>query len=91
MSSHFAVTVPPKDEIRVRPAAGMDSVLVKITTVFPVGIPLAVLLANVGLMGTGAEVGRSEHATTAAPSTSEESVNRAASFVWWCMNFLVLE
>jgi hypothetical protein len=56
--------------------------------VFPVGIPLAVLIASDGRRGAVGLVGMSEHAITVTASASAPSENRVANFVSWYIEFL---
>src|SRR5687768_9231882 len=90
MSFQLVLTVPPSEARRLSPATGIDEVSLKITTVLPVGAPLAALReSEVGATAVGA-VGRSEHATAADASNTVPSENRAAFFLIWYMEFLGL-
>src|SRR5688500_10957741 len=68
-SSQRVVTVPPTELRSARPASGMEEVSLKITTVFPVGIPLAGL-SDVRTaaedVGAAILVGSSVHAARSA-------------------------
>src|SRR6187549_1542005 len=69
MLSHRAVTVPPSELRSATPARGMEDVSLKITTVFPVGVPLigeSAVRSTPALDGAAIFVGASEHAASTA-------------------------
>jgi hypothetical protein len=78
------VTTPPSELSNVSPAAGIAAVSLKMTTVFPVGIPLVTLMVDWGVDGIAVDretaVGASEQAAmmTAAGTTSTDHRARLA-------------
>src|SRR5688500_20113588 len=88
MSFQLELTVPPSEARRLSPATGIDEVSLKITTVLPVGAPLAALReSEVGATAVGA-VGWSEHAAAADVSNNVPGEYSAATFLVWYTEYL---